>query len=349
MKRRVRDKKRRQEGGSKQIWLEKNKDKLPKYWIDSRSRKIQNLGIDEYHKKQAEYASNWRSKNPEKLIEYNSHRRKDSEVRLKSLKLEASNKNIEWSLTDEEAFEMITSNCHYCNGKIDNISNSIDRKYADCYYTKENCVSCCQTCNFMKNTIGYYEFLMIIDHITAYNKLNPQAQLHNNVIIDWISNTYTVYYSSAIKRKKPFELTLIEFEEIIKNPCYICGKENTLTHKNGIDRFDNNIGYVKDNCKSCCYTCNIMKSNLQYEIFINQILDIFINHFIISNPYNIRNAVLNDQYKRPVISYNIKKSKEEIKKNTEIKKKQKNENLLFSYTDEEELKKRVQKVLDKKK
>ncbi len=52
-------------------------------------------------------------------------------------------------------------------------------------------------------------------------------------------------------------------------------KNNKLIHRNGIDRFDNTIGYIKDNCRSCCSLCNYLKRDSSYEKFINKIKRIY--------------------------------------------------------------------------
>jgi len=36
---------------------------------------------------------------------------------------------------------------------------------------------------------------------------------------------------------------------------------------NGIDRVDNSLGYVKENCKSCCFRCNKIKRDMSLEEF----------------------------------------------------------------------------------
>lgn len=38
---------------------------------------------------------------------------------------------------------------------------------------------------------------------------------------------------------------------------------------NGIDRIDNNEGYVEGNVRSCCKTCNRMKSSMTAEMFVS--------------------------------------------------------------------------------
>ena len=40
---------------------------------------------------------------------------------------------------------------------------------------------------------------------------------------------------------------------------------------NGIDRKDNNIGYIIENCVSCCGICNRMKMDMSYDDFLNHI------------------------------------------------------------------------------
>jgi hypothetical protein len=43
---------------------------------------------------------------------------------------------------------------------------------------------------------------------------------------------------------------------------------------NGVDRVDSNGDYVKDNCVPCCTTCNRMKMDMSYNIFIKHIIKI---------------------------------------------------------------------------
>lgn len=43
---------------------------------------------------------------------------------------------------------------------------------------------------------------------------------------------------------------------------------------NGIDRIDSTIGYLKNNCVSCCSKCNYMKMRLDKKEFIEQCIKI---------------------------------------------------------------------------
>ena len=40
---------------------------------------------------------------------------------------------------------------------------------------------------------------------------------------------------------------------------------------NGIDRIDNNIGYIMDNSITCCETCNRMKRSHEYDFFLDHV------------------------------------------------------------------------------
>jgi hypothetical protein len=44
---------------------------------------------------------------------------------------------------------------------------------------------------------------------------------------------------------------------------------NTRYHQNGIDRKDNEMGYIMGNCFPCCGNCNYFKNKFDY----NKILD----------------------------------------------------------------------------
>jgi hypothetical protein len=92
---------------------------------------------------------------------------------------------------------------------------------------------------------------------------------------DWIINIrnperkYKAYVHSARIRGKLFTLSLEQATELFQKPCYYCGdiQRNGL---NGIDRRDNNIGYLLKNCVPACKWCNRMKGVMQEDHFIEQ-------------------------------------------------------------------------------
>lgn len=85
-------------------------------------------------------------------------------------------RNIEWNLSEEDVKKLIKGNCYYCGekpSKSQSVSykdtyelvNGIDRVDSDKFYTIENCVSCCPTCNLMKNILSKDYFLHKVDMI----------------------------------------------------------------------------------------------------------------------------------------------------------------------------------------
>jgi hypothetical protein len=96
------------------------------------------------------------------------------------------------------------------------------------------------------------------------------------------------YRHIAKKRGYCFELTLEEFRRLTSLPCAYCGVEpyqvSTKKHAdgiitsytyNGIDRKDNEVGYVTHNVVPCCGLCNRWKSDLSLEAFKDKITQVY--------------------------------------------------------------------------
>lgn len=96
---------------------------------------------------------------------------------------------------------------------------------------------------------------------------------------------YSSYKSQCKIAKKDFLLTFEEFKDLVNSICNYCGEppsklrfvQNKEKEKplNGIDRVNNEIGYILDNCVPCCTTCNFMKKMLTKEDFLNQVNKIY--------------------------------------------------------------------------
>jgi len=85
------------------------------------------------------------------------------------------------------------------------------------------------------------------------------------------------YKCQARKRRILFELTKDQFLFLVSGPCFYCGTMNSNMTKrpsgssfssNGVDRQNNLVGYVFENCVSCCRWCNRAKSDLTSEQFV---------------------------------------------------------------------------------
>lgn len=182
---------------------------------------------------------------------------------------EAKRRSIEFHLTKEIFLDIIKTKCYYC-GEINDEKkfNGIDRMDSSKNYILENCVSCCSLCNYLKNKIPIDIFIKRVKHIFYYKTENNL--LYPESFPDFISGKYKQYKKSASIRNLEFLLSESMFINITSGDCYLCGKKNSIIHRNGIDRFDNSIGYTEMNSKSCCNTCNMMKNRFSYEDILDK-------------------------------------------------------------------------------
>lgn len=113
---------------------------------------------------------------------------------------------------------------------------------------------------------------------------------------------FSVTRDNAKLRGLEFNLTLEQFDSIVTRPCNYCGIEYSkevgdyrFGSKNqwkphgtykccGIDRVDNDRGYVLDNCVPCCKICNYAKKGLTESQFKNHIAKIY-HHFVVGREY----------------------------------------------------------------
>jgi len=138
----------------------------------------------------------------------------------------------------------------------------------------------------------------IVEHCGCRNFLN----VHGNKKYNETESSYRAkasnYRAIAKIRKLEFTLTTLDVIELLKGNCFYCGKVpsnefNVLLNRrntyyvndidkynilyNGIDRIDNNIGYVKNNVVSCCDQCNTAKLDNTIEEFKNWIKRVYEN------------------------------------------------------------------------
>jgi len=102
-----------------------------------------------------------------------------------------------------------------------------------------------------------------------------------------LKGVFRTYKRKAKERKYEFKISLEEFKKITQENCYYCNRKPFQEAKHpkyngnyiytGIDRRNNNLGYISDNIVPCCKDCNRAKSNMSYEDFIDWVKGIFIN------------------------------------------------------------------------
>lgn len=97
---------------------------------------------------------------------------------------------------------------------------------------------------------------------------------------------YNTYKYGAKRRNLEFNLSLEEFFNISQKNCAYCGVKPSSIFKsvhnngdfiyNGIDRVDNNIGYVITNVAPCCWECNKTKLVSSLSDFYAHIIKVYI-------------------------------------------------------------------------
>lgn len=93
--------------------------------------------------------------------------------------------------------------------------------------------------------------------------------------------------SDAARVGREFNLPFEWFIHAIHAPCHYCGSQDankiSVASKrpgewlvkdfryNGLDRLDNSVGYVIQNCVPCCFICNRAKNSMPYTLFVEWI------------------------------------------------------------------------------
>lgn len=313
----------------KKAWNENNYEKCAEIWQRYRQKQIEN-DTEEYLRKNAEHAKKWRESNPEKYLEQLEKAKTDIGRSYTTYKRCAIIRNIPFELSFEEFENIIKTPCYYCGEFTKNYPISgIDRTDSKGPYNLNNVRSCCTMCNMMKNTLNQYTFLRRIEHIltfqqTVQGRLFPEV--FNNIQNGIKKSVFGEYKTSAKKRNIEFAIELEFFRKTVSYDCYLCGKNNTQDHQNGIDRFDNNIGYLPENCRPCCFNCNLMKKDYDYDEFIRKMLLI----------YNLHK---DDDFENTVIVGGVapsnKLTKEELDEYRSQQKEKRIDQLKERYTDEQ--------------
>ena len=119
----------------------------------------------------------------------------------------------------------------------------------------------------------------------CYHKEQLNKKLSIGIGEAAFNSLFRQYKHSAKNRHIEFNLTKEEFRNITKLNCYYCGNiPNQIKSNphycgdyiyNGVDRIDNNLGYIKNNCVPCCGECNISKGIKTKDQFLNMVSRIY--------------------------------------------------------------------------
>lgn len=312
---------------TKKAWEENNAEKRAEYWQKTRQRYIE-TDVDGYLRRNAENQKQWRENNPEKAKKMSEDRKNSLNIAFTNYQKRAFEFNLEFNLTVEQFEKLCTSPCYYCGQFSENKEiNGIDRTDSSKNYDLDNCVSCCSFCNYLKNTLSVSTFLKRIAHILSNMALISEDKCFPTCFNNYKGSSFKHYSDRANKKELAFELNKTQFEQLCSGNCYICGKPCTENHRNGIDRFNNNLGYNLENTRSCCADCNFMKKHYEYNTFIQKLLKIYEVHK--SNP------ILEEEAETTkALAKTNKKPEEEMKVHKSQQKETRMDKLKLKYSDE---------------
>jgi hypothetical protein len=97
-----------------------------------------------------------------------------------------------------------------------------------------------------------------------------------------INRKIATYKVAARKRGISWSISNELAKTTMLGDCDYCGsppKEDSYGICNGIDRVDNNLGYIEENIVPCCRECNWMKGTLSVEEFIRHLQQILLHYY----------------------------------------------------------------------
>jgi len=173
-------------------------------------------------------------------------------------------KHIRLLLKDDEK----NTNIKYCN---------IDR---GCFNKIISGTKCEECKNIEKDTVSKEITNLRQKHNIQVTKIPNNLDKKQEDKTICVAEFWRGVQKNAYSRSLLFNLSESDFEKIIIQPCYYCGFVSN-SRLNGIDRMNNNKGYILSNCVSCCKMCNIIK-NIQHP---NEFLDKIniINDYVFSS------------------------------------------------------------------
>lgn len=134
------------------------------------------------------------------------------------------------------------------------------------------------------------KYSIILEPIKEKDKLFEKQES----IVSDIKEVWRSVQRNAMTRKLLFTLSQSDVEKLVIQPCYYCGfySEHKFV---GIDRIDNNKGYILDNCVSCCKMCNMMKNTNHPIAFLDKV-KIICNYKMMRHPITTQSQVIWKNY-----------------------------------------------------
>lgn len=89
----------------------------------------------------------------------------------------------------------------------------------------------------------------------------------------WLPYQVKTLKALAKQRGKSWQLSNLEAAKLLLNNCNYCNRY--FNQKMGIDRVDNSIGYLIENCVTCCWECNNAKRANSVQEFKQWIIRVY--------------------------------------------------------------------------
>jgi len=137
-----------------------------------------------------------------------------------------------------------------------------------------------------KSTIRVFE---LINNISTSCGCKPRSKRGSKLSFEDAAHKeiYEAVLNEAKTKGCIFDLSELDVKQLVTQSCYYCGSPPSNIKKinnrgelkyNGIDRYNNNIGYVLHNCRPCCPTCSTIKLDLSGQDFLEHIHKIIKNN-----------------------------------------------------------------------
>jgi hypothetical protein len=220
-------------------------------------------------KKKQDYYEKYKEKQPEYQARKNKKRKQHAydsitsgkiidqkkwDVWCNKIKRVAANNKHSYSdnFTNDIMFKMMVQGCFYCK----DVATTIDRIDSKLDHTLDNCVGCCLGCNVSKGAADSDTFIR-----KAY--FRARGEYYDDDTDIWFVRKNKPSMSVYKRKKVPFELTEVEWDELVIGNCAYCHRRPTTWF--GVDRIEPPKGYVLGNVASCCWDCNNDKSKDDVE------------------------------------------------------------------------------------
>jgi len=215
----------------RKLWKMNHKEKILNYSRKYRRLQYQNNKVN-YLKRNNENMKIWRTNNYIHYINYLRKYNRRDYVMFEKYKYRAVNViKISFELTFKQFKEIINKECNYCGHYDVDRLNSVDRIDNNDGYFIENCTAACTMCNMMKKDLPDDIFMKRIFHIAKFNNLinDVNSKFFDDAFYNYSRNNinYDNYKTTSINiRKRVFELTDAQYNDLIKKDCYLCGKKS---------------------------------------------------------------------------------------------------------------------------